>query len=117
MSSENQSSYQDKSFIPLLLLSISIIVILAWQLSEISHNREMILAAKKQWEDIDAANTQKYLDAAAKARGFEQVLSNLAQDLTKLAEKDETAKKIVDHYGIQYHPQASPAPSSGAGSP
>ncbi len=103
MSTENQSSYQDKTFIPLLLLSLSIIVILAWQLSEISKNRELVLNAKKEWEDIDGANTQKYQEAAQKAHGIEAVLTNLAQDLSNLAteKNDAAAKDLVKKYGIQ----------------
>jgi hypothetical protein len=111
MSSENPSYSSDKSFLPLLFLSLSLMTMFLWQLTEISKNKAAIADAQKNLTELEGANTPAYSDAANKARNIEGILNNLAGDLWDLSKKDESAKKIVDKYGIQYHAPATPAAS------
>ena len=117
MNSEITSNSQDKSFIPIVLVSASIIFFFGWQLITISTARGNINTQKKQVDAFAEANLQKYSDAVKKAEQIEGTLSKLANGVYELSKTDDNAKQVVDNLkklGIQYQSaqnSASPAPS------
>lgn len=115
MNTEYTSPSQDKSFIPLLLIGVSLILFFGYQLSEISKARENLQNSKKQIEDFVAVNIPKVNGELTKEQQVEDTLKKLAGDLLDLSKTDDNAKQVVDHLeaaGIKFQaPQAAQAPA------
>lgn len=75
------------AFIPLVLLSISFIVLLGWQVSNSSSQRTLLENAITRQEP--AVNQSDKVQAG---------LAKLANDLLEAAQTDGTAKAIADKY-------------------
>jgi preprotein translocase subunit YajC len=101
------AGFQTDAFIPLVILAISLIVLLGWQVSESSTQRTMLENALTRGQ---AAVTQ--------AQQVQGTVSKLATDLLQAAQTDDTAKAIVNKYNIKENapagdasaPAASPSP-------
>ena len=99
------SMIQMDAFIPLVILAISIIVLLGWQVNQSSNQRTMLENALTRGE---AAVTQ--------AQQVQGTVSKLASDLLEAAQTDDTAKAIITKYNIKQNapaggePVASPSP-------
>jgi preprotein translocase subunit YajC len=89
------AGFQMDAFIPLVILAISLIVLLGWQVSQTSSQRTMLENALTRGE---AAVTQ--------AQQVQGTVSKLAQDLLDAAQTDDTAAQIVKKYNIK---QTAPA--------
>lgn len=102
---------RSSSFIPFLLLAISLIAVLAWQL----------------WVGNEArANGQRLreqqLRMVDESKRLQQGLESLARDLVNVSQSDNDARAIVTRYGISLKqpspasttpaPAANPAPSA-----
>jgi hypothetical protein len=112
MNSEYPSP-QGKSFIPLTLLSISVIVLFASQLKNVSQARDSVQSSKQKMDDFVTVNVPKLEDALAKSKQGEDVLQKLVVDLLELSKTDDAAKAVVAKYGIkQQAPAGTPAPSA-----
>jgi hypothetical protein len=85
------------AFIPLVLLSVSIIVLLGWQVSVSSTQKGL----------IENAITRQG-PSVTQAQQVQASVSKLVSDLLQAAQTDEGAKAIVVKYKIQ---QNGPAPS------
>jgi hypothetical protein len=124
MNTEYPSPAQGKSFIPLVLVSLSVIFYFAWQLSEISKARENITNSTAQVDKYVNDNMPNYDAAVENAQKADKALSALAKDVIELSKTDDTAKKVMDNLlkvGIKFQtpdaagvtaPAASPAASA-----
>jgi hypothetical protein len=111
MNSEYIPSTSGKSFLPLTLISLSVIFFFVWQLKMISENRTNLQTNKSKLEDFVSNNSQKVLDQETKAKQVESSLEKLVMDLLEAAKTDPDAKAIVNKYNIkQQAPAATPAP-------
>src|SRR5580704_10267488 len=100
--SEGGGGFPMDAFIPLVLLSLSFIVLLGWQVSNASSQRNTLEAAITRQDP--AVNDSQQVQAG---------LAKLAQDLLTAAQTDDTAKAIANKY-IRNNNAAAAAP---AGSP
>jgi hypothetical protein len=96
---ESPRGFQMDAFIPLVLLSLSFIVLLGWQVSNSSTQRGQIENAITRQEP--AVNQSQQLQAS---------LGKLAGDLLQVAQTDGTARAIAQKFGIQQN-------GAGAGTP
>ncbi len=88
------------AFIPLVLLSISFIILLGWQVSVSSTQKNLMENAITRQEP--AVNQSQQVQAS---------VTKLVTDLLQAAQTDAGAKAIVDKYKIQQSaPAASPTP-------
>lgn len=105
------STGSGKSFLPLTLISLSVIFFFIWQLKMISENRSNLQTNKSKLEDFVSNNSQKVLDQETKAKQVESSLEKLVLDLLDAAKTDKDAQAIVTKYNIkQQQPAATPAP-------
>ena len=90
------------AFIPLVVLSLSFIILLGWQVHNSSTQRSLFEDAIKRQEP--AVNQSNQVQAG---------LAKLATDLLEAAQTDDTAKQIAAKYiqknGTPGTPAASPA--------
>ena len=104
---------QDKSFIPLTLLSISVISFFVWQCKDISQKRESIVSNKTKLEDFVQTNVPKLDEQVAKSKQAQDVLQKLVEDLLDISKTDPDAKAIINKYNIhQQTPSGSAAPAT-----
>ena len=97
---ELQSGFKMDAFIPLVLLSVSFIVLLGWQVKMSSTQKSQIENAITRQEP--AVNQSQQVQAS---------VTKLVTDLLQAAQTDEAAKAIVTKYKIQQNaPAGSPAP-------
>jgi hypothetical protein len=89
------------AFFPLVLLSLSFIVLLGWQVSNTSAQRGLLESAISRQE---AAVTQ--------SNQVQTTLAKLAGDLLQAAQTDDTAKAIAAKYGIQSNAGAAASPAA-----
>jgi hypothetical protein len=87
------------AFVPLVLLSISFIVLLGWQVSNTTAQRTLLENAITRQEP---AVTQSHQVQAG--------LAKLAEDLLQAAQTDDTAKAIAAKY-IQHNGGAAATPA------
>ncbi|MGA3170521.1 MAG: hypothetical protein ABSE62_05860 [Chthoniobacteraceae bacterium] len=85
------------AFIPLALLSITLIVLLGWQVIKASSDRNSLEGTISRQEPT-----------VTQAQQLESSLKALAQELLTTAQTDDTAKAIAAKY---IHPNSAPAPS------
>jgi hypothetical protein len=111
MNSESNSS-GGKSFLPIVLISLSLIVFLSWQWNVIAKNRDNLNTTKQKLDEFVTNNIPKLDDQVAKARQVQSGLEKLVLDLLEVAKTDADAKAIVTKYNIQQQ-----APPAGAPSP
>jgi hypothetical protein len=89
-------------FWPLLLVMISVLIILVWELTVASQIR-------KNGEEVRVQQTR----GVDQAKQVQASLEKLARDLVELSAKDDDAKAIVKKYGIALSsPAPAPAPTS-----
>ena len=101
------TGFQMDAFIPLVILAISMIVLLGWQVSMTSSQRTMLENALTRGE---AGVTQ--------AQQVRATVQKLATDLLEAAQTDDTAAQIVKKYNIKQNgPAAGEQGASPAGSP
>jgi hypothetical protein len=86
-------------FLPVLLLSLALIFMLAWQLLNTSRQRSSL----KQTQQSRAATVQQ-------AKGIQAELERLCDELLTLAQTDPAARELVQRYGISRG--AAPAPAA-----
>jgi len=103
----NSESSNDKSFIPIVLVTLSIIIAFVWQLQIISMQRDQLQTNKQKLEDFVQNTIPKLDDQVAKSKQIQAGLEKLVLDLLELAKTDSDAKAIVTKYNIQQ--QAPPA--------
>jgi len=84
---EPRGGFPMDASIPLALLSISLIVLLGWQMSNASNDRNSLESAISRQEP-----------AVAQAQQLENGLKALAQELLTTAQTDDTAKAIAAKY-------------------
>jgi hypothetical protein len=99
--SNDAPGFKLDAFIPLVLLSISLIVLLGWQIN----------ISTTQRTQLDSLITRQ-VPAVTQAQKVEQGVSKLVSDLLTAAQTDTTAKAIVDKYQIKSN-GASAAASPG----
>jgi hypothetical protein len=80
----------------LVILSISFIVLLAWQVSNFSTQRKML-----------QTNIDSQQQAVAQSDQVQASLVKLASDLLQTAQTDDVAKAIATKYGIQQNGTAA----------
>jgi len=123
MNPEDTSTTSGKSYIPVILVSLSVISFFIWQWSQASSASETISTLSKQVSDFRTNTLPQYEAAVGRARQVEGVLTNLATDVSKLAqENDDLAKKIVEANGIRFNAPpaatpATPAPATSGSNP
>jgi len=111
MNSDSTSS-GGKSFLPIVLISLSLICFFLWQLKIISQNRDNLNTNKQKLDEFVAQNIPRLDDQVKKAEQIQSGLEKLVLDLLELAKTDNDAKAIVTKYNIQQNgPAASPAPA------
>jgi hypothetical protein len=93
-----RSGFPMDAFIPLVLLSVSFIILLAWQVKMSSTQKELFENAITRQEP--AVNQSQQVQAS---------VTKLVTDLLEAAQTDDTAKAIVTKYKIQQN--APPAPA------
>lgn len=109
----SDSSSSDKSFVPIVLLSLSIIVFFVWQLKIISQDRDTLQTNKQKMEEFEQSTLPKLDDQVGKAKQIQAGLEKLVLDLLDVAKTDSEAKAIVTKYNIQQQaPAGSPTPAS-----
>ena len=103
MNTEYTTPGQGKSFIPLTLISLSIIIFFASELSIISKDREAISTSKQKWEDIQNNSGAQLDPGVEKSKQAEAVVQKLVLDLLDLANKgnNDGAKQVITKYGIK----------------
>ncbi|MGB8354631.1 MAG: hypothetical protein WCD79_12130 [Chthoniobacteraceae bacterium] len=114
MNSESNSS-SGKSFLPIVLISVSVIIFFGWQWTLISTQRDNLNTTKTKLDEFVTNNIPKLDDQVAKARQVQSGLEKLVLDLLEVAKTDADAKAIVAKYNIQQ--QAPPAGSTASPSP
>ncbi len=121
MNPEDTSTTSGKSYIPVILVSLSMISFFIWQWSQASTASETVSTLSKQVSDFRTNTLPQYDAAASRARQVETVLTNLATDVSKLAQdNDDLAKKIVEANGIRFNAPpaaATPAPATSGSNP
>jgi nitrogen fixation/metabolism regulation signal transduction histidine kinase len=100
------AGFRPDAFIPLVILSISFIVLLGWQVNEASAQRTLLENALTRSQ---AAVTQ--------AQQVQGTVSKLASDLLEAAQTDDTAKAIVNKYNIKQNGATGDAPAAASPSP
>ncbi len=105
--SEGRFVFPMDAFIPLVLLAVSLIGFLGWQVSVTSDQRNSLENVKSQLEDAVARQDPEVTQSQQVQQGLEKI----AQDLINLAATDGTAKAIAEKYVRSTQPPASPAPS------
>ena len=95
--------------IPVIILAISFIVLLIWQI-KISHTQSGLLS--QQYDAMQNLITRQET-AVNQAHQVESGLTKLAQDLIETAKTDDTAKAIAAKY-IQHNNAATAASPSPA---
>ena len=83
------------AFLPLLLLSLSLLSLLIWQLTNLSSQRSNL-----------QATLQRQTEYVLQSRQVQSSLQKIAVELIELAKTDAAAKAVVDKYGIR---QQSPS--------
>jgi uncharacterized protein YigA (DUF484 family) len=83
--------------IPVMIISISLIVLLGWQVS----------VASTQRTNLENLITRQE-PAVTQSQQVQQSVSKLAADLLQAAQTDDTAKAIVTKYKIQQNTPAAP---------
>jgi hypothetical protein len=101
---EQFSSSAKQSFWPILILSISFSVYLAFQLTLVTRSTSL---SKQQLVGLNQ-QIEKAQNSAIVSRNIQSVLERLANDLLVLANTDVEAKKLIDKYQIRRN-TASPA--------
>ncbi len=89
--------FQMDAFIPLALLSISVIVLLGWQLSIGSNQKTLMENAITRGEPALNQSVQ-----------VQSSVSKLVTDLLQAAQTDDAAKAIASKYKIQAAPPSGP---------
>ena len=97
-SNSSVGGFKLDAFIPIVLLSLSLIVLFAWQ----------ITLSNTQRDQLNGMITRQ-VPEVAKSQKVQDGVSKLVQDLLTAAQTDPTAKAIVDKYQIK-----STAPAGGA---
>jgi hypothetical protein len=108
----NSESSIDKSFIPVTLVTLSVIIFFVWQLKNISKQREDLQSAKGKLEELYQTNIPKLDDQVQKSKQIQAGLEKLVLDLLDLAKTDTDARTIVDKYKIEQHNPTAPAGSA-----
>jgi len=98
---EPQPGFKMDAFIPLMLLSSSFIVLLAWQVSN---------AATQRTQLEDAIARQE--TAVTQSHQVQTGLAKLAEDLLQVAQTDGTARAIAAKY-FQHNAAAGGSPPPG----
>jgi hypothetical protein len=88
-------------FLPVLLLSLALIFMLAWQLLNTSRQRSNL----KQIQESRAATVQQ-------AKSVQAELERLCDELLTLAQTDPAARELVQRYGISRGAATAPAPAA-----
>jgi hypothetical protein len=103
LSSENEGlpgGFKMDAFIPIVLLAVTLIVLLAWQVKE-THSQGTYLEnlITRQEPQVDQS-TQ-----------IQATVTKLVRDLIQAAQTDDSAKAIIAKYKIQEAaPEATPGP-------
>ena len=93
-------------FFPIVLLAVSLLILLVWQVVNVSSQAKTLKAAKAQ-----LVETLKQRDPQAQqALQMQNALRALTLDLLKLAETDPKADALVKKYNV---PPAPSAPGAG----
>lgn len=116
MNTEYSSPSQGKSFLPLTLISVSIIIFFTSQLRAISQAKENLRINKTKMEDAVAVNVPKLDDQVGKAKQVQDVVTKLANDLLELSKTDDAAKQIIGKYGIKHQTPAAGSDAAPASS-
>lgn len=110
--SDDFSSRSGKPFIPLVLLSVSVISLFIWNLKNISQQQSALQATKLKWENATQTDIPKLEEQAKQSKQIQSNLEKLVLDLMETAKTDPDAKAIVAKYNIrQQAPAASPTPA------
>jgi hypothetical protein len=110
MNSEYPS--QDKTFVPIVLISLSLIFMFIWQLKTISTQSDMLHSTKQKIDEVANNQLPKLDEQVQQSKKIQTGLEKLAYDLLDLAKTDPDAKAIVQKYNIQ-----SQQPPAAAASP
>jgi hypothetical protein len=89
------------AFLPLLMLSLSLLILLISQLTTLSSQRASIQAV-----------LQRQTDSVIQSRKVQDSLQKFAVDLIELGKTDKEARTIVDKYGIRQQNPGLPAAES-----
>lgn len=110
--SDDISSKSGNPFIPLVLLSLSIISIFVWLWIIIFQQQTSLHATKQKMEEFVSVNIPKLDEQVRQSKQIQSGLEKLVLDLLETAKTDADAKTIVAKYNIkQQAPAASPAPA------
>jgi hypothetical protein len=93
----NTASCQSSQFLPLLILSLSFLIFVIYQITLVSQQRAQLKTAREQLTTL----VEQSKPVVAQARQAQQVLEKVAHDLVAIANEDEVAKAVVTKYGIQ----------------
>lgn len=99
-SSRSGAALVKDAFIPLLVLALSYVILVSWQVSNALAQREAMQTASSRQEPV--------IDQSHQAQA---ALQKLASDVIEAAQTDDIAKAIVAKYGMQIKAPATPAAS------
>ena len=88
-------------FWPVLLLGLSLLIVLTWEISIGASTRRSAQTVQDQQVRL-----------VDQAKQVQQNLEKLVRGLVELAKTDEEAKKLVTKFGIKITPPAQPAPGA-----
>jgi uncharacterized membrane protein YdfJ with MMPL/SSD domain len=114
MNTEYTSPTQGKSFWPITLVSVSIIIFFISQLKGISQDRENLRTNSTKMEEAVSLNLPKLEEQVGKAKQVQDAVTKLANDLLELSKTDDSAKQIITKYGIKHQtpPGGTDAPAT-----
>lgn len=126
LTEESPSGFKMDAFLPLMLLSISVIILIASQCSvaglhqdELKKDQAELQKTMAREDDsiakIDSV-LQRQEQTVTQSKQVQAGLAKLAGDLLAAAETDGTARAIAEKFGIKQGaaaPSASPSPTPG----
>lgn len=105
MSTSDETAMSSFStFIPLLLVELSVILGLIWQCNFISEQRKLLHANEQQIDATATTVTPQQEEQVRNSQIVQEKLKEFAEELLKISAGDPEAKAIVDKYGIRQNP-------------
>lgn len=114
--SSHPSDGNASAFVPLVLITLSLILIFIWQITNASKQRDSLRAAQEQLETAYRNSAPQQEQMLQQSHAVQAKLETLVTDLLNLAkEGDPDAKAIQDKYKIQQN--AAPGGAAASSSP
>lgn len=107
------------AFLPMMLVTLSVLLFFIWQISSTSEQRSATLNAQDQLESAFGAQSPQDAELIKQSQAIQIRLQKLIQAVLDLAKAgDPDAQAIVARHGIKWNPpagtSATPAPTPGS---